>query len=371
MEVTRKLVSIRKINNKLPIEGADFIECVVVDGWELVAKKGEFQINDLCVYFEIDSFIPEDARYSFLKDIREHQGRKGYRIKTIKLRKQISQGLALPVSLFPELSNYIEGDEVTQALNVIKYDNSTNISAGGVKIGKAFGKFPSFIPKTDEERIQNLTSWFERYKDDEWEESLKLDGSSCTMYKIKKDITIFDKIKKLFGFKVQLSHFGVCSRNIELKNNNQYNKLFQNNEKELEFNTSDFWSVAIKYSVEDKIPEGYAVQGELIGPKIQANHEKVQNLEYYIFNVYNIKENKYLTPDERKEFVTKYDLPHVPVLGFVKIFQECKNVHELLDRVRGESMNKGTVSEGRVFKLKNGTRSFKCINNEYLLKCEK
>ena len=373
--MTRKLVSIQRIHRIDPIAKADAIECVTIHGWELVAKKGEFAVGDLCVYFEIDSFLPEDHRYEFLKDLKNHQGRKGYRIKTIKLRGQISQGLALPLSMFPEITNPVEFDEVTDLLNVIKYDNSVAQSDNkpGLKAGPTAGKFPHFIPKTDQERIQNLSDWFTRYADVEWEETLKLDGSSCTMYKITKSPSIWSRIKSFFGAPLIDYHFGVCSRNLEIKRSDNYVRTFTNSDKESTYQSSDFWRVAHLYNVEKHLPVGYAIQGELIGPRIQANHEQVDSLDFYIFDVYDILNARYLSPLERADFVATYlsSMKHVPILGsMVRIFEICPDVKLLLTRVQGQSMNPGTVSEGRVYKSIDGTKSFKCINNDYLLKCE-
>ena len=373
--MTRKLVSIQRIHRIDPIAKADAIECVTINGWELVAKKGEFVVGDLCCFFEIDSFLPEDPRYEFLKDLKNHQGRKGYRIKTIRLRGQVSQGLALPLCMFPEITNPIEFDEVTDLLNVIKYDNSIAQSDNkpGLKAGPTAGKFPHFIPKTDQERIQNLSDWFTRYSDVEWEETLKLDGSSCTMYNIEKPPSLWQRIRGFFGLPVISNHFGVCSRNLEIKRSDNYVKTFTNSDKESTYQSSDFWRVAHLYNVERHLPTGYAIQGELIGPRIQANHEKVEGLDFFIFDVYDILNSRYLTPLERADFVSTYlpSMKHVPVLKTtVRIFEVCPDVKSLLTRVQGQSMNPGTISEGRVYKSIDGTKSFKCINNDYLLKCE-
>ena len=373
--MTRKLVSIQRIHRIDPIAKADAIECVTIHGWELVAKKGEFAVGDLCCFFEIDSFLPEDPRYEFLKDLKNHQGRKGYRLKTIRLRGQISQGLALPLRMFPEITNPIEFDEVTDLLNVIKYDNSIAQSDNkpGLKAGPTAGKFPHFIPKTDQERIQNLSDWFTRYSDVEWEETLKLDGSSCTMYNIEKPPSLWQRIRGFFGLPVISNHFGVCSRNLEIKRSDNYVKTFTNSDKESTYQSSDFWRMAHLYNVERHLPIGYAIQGELIGPRIQANHEKVESLDFFIFDVYDILNSRYLTPLERSDFVSTYlpTMKHVPVLKTtVRIFEVCQDVKSLLTRVQGQSMNPGTISEGRVYKSLDGTKSFKCINNDYLLKCE-
>ena len=373
--MTRKLASIQRIHRIDPIAKADAIECVTIHGWELVAKKGEFAVGDLCVFFEIDSFLPEDPRYEFLKDIKNHQGRKGYRLKTIRLRGQVSQGLALPLCMFPEITNPIEFDEVTDLLNVIKYDNSIaqSYNKPDLKTNSTTNKFPHFIPKTDQERIQNLSDWFTRYSDVEWEETLKLDGSSCTMYKVAKSPSIWARIKAFFGAPLVNYHFGVCSRNLEIKRSDNYVKTFANSGKESTYQSSDFWCVAHLYNVERHLPTGYAIQGELIGPRIQANHEKVESIDFFIFDVYDILNSRYLTPSERVNFVSTYlpSMKHVPVLKTtVRIFEVCPDVKSLLTRVQGQSMNPGTISEGRVYKSLDGTKSFKCINNDYLLKCE-
>jgi len=97
----RKLVHIEKINEILPIEGADKIELVKVLSWQCIAKKGEFKVGDLCVYHEIDSVCPETDNYEFLRS-------RKFRIRTIKMKGELSQGLALPISILPE-GNYEEG----------------------------------------------------------------------------------------------------------------------------------------------------------------------------------------------------------------------------------------------------------------------
>ena len=368
----RKLASIQRIIDITPIEKADNIECVTVKGWQLVAKKGEFQVNDLCVYFEIDSFLPDKPEFAFLKDIKTHQGKQGYRLRTVKLRGQISQGLALPLSTFSLSGN--EDDDVTEKLGVFKYDNSTIDNKPGIRAGNPAGRFPSFIPKTDQERIQNLISYFAKNKDVAYEETLKLDGSSCTMYKIEAKPSLWDRFFNLFGKKLKSYHFGVCSRNLEIKPSSKRAAAFVNTDgKSSLHEESNFWQVADHYDIENRLPVGFAVQGELIGPKIQNNHEKVTEIDFYIFDIYSIKESRYLTPFERACFCADYlsNCKHVPIVNTnVKIFEECPTLQDLLARVKGQSINPGTISEGRVYKALDGSHSFKCINNDYLLKCE-
>lgn len=372
--MVRSLASIRRVTKIQSIPNADNIELCIIDGWQVVTKKNELKEGGLCVYFEIDSFLPDTPKLEFLGTPKTHQGKQGHRLKTIKLRGQISQGLALPLSLvFTNTETLSEGDDVTDLLNVIKYDNSLIDNAPGLRAGNPAGKFPWFIPKTDQERIQNLVSYFEQHKDTVFEETLKLDGSSCTMYKMPRTLTMWDKLKRFFGFKVKPYHFGVCSRNLEIKPSENYSTTFKNDDKESEFKQSNFWYVAKKYRIENLLPKGYAVQGELIGPKIQANHEKVADLDFFVFDIYNIHEQRYLTPLERKVVMRDVLLGvnHVPTVNScINIFQECESVSSLLARVKGASMNSGTISEGRVYKSLDGKVSFKCINNDYLLKCE-
>ena len=351
------------------MQGYDNVVLAYVDGWTVIVKKEEFKVGDFCLFYEIDSFLPLEHIYSFMKST-SYNGKDGYRIKTKKLKSYLSQGLALPLKMFDEFKNYdnisleeavTDGTDFSEQLKVIKYDNQ-NTGNGGLNAGNAEGRFPTFIPKTDQERVQNLTSYFETMIDEEFEETLKLDGSSMTCYKIDKPISMFGKIKKFFGFKVKDYHFGVCSRNLEIK-------LKETFEDTTPVVNSDFWKAAISQDIENKIPKGYAIQGELIGPKIQANHEKVQELDYQVFDVYNINEARYLLPSERYDFVNTYNIKHVPIVN--KSFKPFKlTLQELLDRVVGPSFN-GGISEGRVYKHITKDISFKVISNEYLLKSEK
>ncbi len=365
LEEGRKLVTIRKIADLEPIKGADRIECATVDGWELVVKKNEFKKGDFCVFFEIDSFLPDNEIFSFLGTPKTYQGKKGHRLKTIRMRKQISQGLALPIHTFNDLSlNTIkEGDDLTGALGVTKYDVAdAKIKSGGLQGGQTYGKFPNIIPKTDQARVQNIFGKYSnKFRDTAYEETLKLDGSSMTCYKIEQQLTWSQKLLKLIKLDFSGSvHFGVCSRNLEKSKSDN----------------SDFWKAAKKYNIEQELPLGFAIQGELIGPKIQKNHEKVSELEYHVFDVFDIEKQEFLKPSDRYIFVSNMTVPHVKVINtHFKVFDEYSDVKELLARVEGESMNSGTISEGRVYKPVNGgkstnTMSFKVINNKYLLKCE-
>lgn len=364
----RKLVTIREIDDLLPIAKADRIELAIVGGWSCIVKKGEFHVGDAGLFFEIDSWLPaEDERFSFLGKTKTYMKKDGYRIRTMKMRGVISQGLLLPLNSFPELDLTLEDHADT--LSVIKWDAEIANPSRSLTTGNAAGKFPSFIPKTDQPRLQNLMHYFDMYKESSFEETLKLDGSSLTAYKIKTDLpfwkTLLNKAYKFFD----TSHFGVCSRNLELKRSDNFEKTFDNNGKKSTYKQSDFWKVVNKYNVEERLPEGYAIQAELIGPKIQNNHESVEELEMYIFDVWDIVAERMLNPHERRKFCELHALQHIPVVSNeVKVFSECTTFDEFQARVTGLSMNPNTISEGRVYKEVNGAFTFKLVSNDYLLK---
>ncbi|MFN0201713.1 MAG: RNA ligase (ATP), partial [Bacteroidia bacterium] len=165
----RKLASIQKIIQLEAIPEADAILKATVLGWQLVVKKGEFQVGDDCVYCEIDSLMPDRPEFEFLKP-------RGMRIRTVRLRGQISQGICFPLSILPENTPIEEGLDVTEMLGITKYEPPIPAQlAGTVK-----GLFPSFIPKTDETRVQVLQEVLDEYKDETCYITEKLDGSSVT-----------------------------------------------------------------------------------------------------------------------------------------------------------------------------------------------
>ena len=325
----RKLASIRKIASIRPIPGADAIECVTVDGWEVVTKKGEFQVGDFAIYCEIDSWVPTELA-PFLskgKEPREFNGVKGERLKTIKLRGQLSQGLLLPYAVIGRIA--AEGEDVTEELNIQKWEKPINPQLAGL----AKGNFPSFIPKTDQERIQNIKHVLED-RQEKYEVTIKLDGSSFTAYH-------------------RDGVFGVCSRNLELKPSE----------------SNAFWQVATKYLLEHTLPSmgNYAIQGELIGPGIQGNQEKLKELDLYVFDVFDIDAQTYLNAEERYEFVGQLCLNHVPVV--FKSINAPESLDEVLKMAEGPSLHPKVNREGLVFKsTRNPQLSFKAISNSWLLK---
>lgn len=344
----RKMASIRKIDAIGPIEGADAIEVATLGGWKVVVKKNEFNVGDLAVYCEIDSWVPTELA-PFLskgKDPREYNGVKGERLRTVKLRGQLSQGLLLSMEykidggwILPVTRRcYIqEGEDVSEELNIQKWEAPVNAQLAG----QVRGNFPSLIPKTDQERAQNLVKEINAAiaAGIRFEVTEKLEGSSMTCYLIN-------------------GEFGVCSRNLDLKRD--------------ENNT--FWKVAIEQDIEAKmraVGGEFAIQGELIGPGIQGNIYKLTQPEFHVFDVYNVIGGGYLDPQDRRDLIAGMGLNHVPVVAHTAdLFDTLglKNVEDILKFAEGKSvLNKAQEREGIVFKEVNGGMSFKGISNKYLL----
>ncbi len=237
----RQLATVRRIADIRPIPGADRIVVAQVDGWECVVQKDEFQVGQPVVYIEVDSIVPERPEFEFLRD-------RKFRVRTIKLRGQVSQGLVLPMSVLPDPSKYGVGSDVTDVLGVKKYDPEAAQEAllaqkqpqkPKSKLGqflmrfkwyrklfmkpKRKGGFPDWITKTDETRIQNLTTLFdiEHKNGTKFSVTEKVDGQSATYY-----------LRKLSRHKYE---FGVCSRNIHLGTPDN----------------SSYWTVARKYDIEN------------------------------------------------------------------------------------------------------------------------
>lgn len=331
----RKLVTVQRIKDLEPIKGADFIEKATIQGWGVVVKKGDFKVGGLCIFFEIDSLLPIRDEFSFLlngsspkKIVFEGKEVTGIRLKTIKLRKTISQGLALPLTTFPDIKATV-GFDYSELLNVIKYEAPIPACLSGDVVGK----FPEFIHVTDEERIQNLPEYLEDYKDKSFYVTEKLDGTSSSFF--------------------NHEDFGVCGRNWQLK--------------DTPGNT--YWEIARKYNLAEVLPEGYCIQGEIVGEGIQKNKYKIHGHELFVFYVYDIAKAHYLPLNEMQEFVSKLGLKMVPIIAID--FKLSIPMPDILDIANASSMlNENQRREGLVFRLNNTTEkiSFKAISNNFLLK---
>ncbi len=359
----RKLATIETIAALDPIQGADQIERATVKGWELVVKKGEFKVGDRAVYIEIDSLVPDEPVFEFLR------ARK-FRVRTIKLRGQISQGLAIPTSVLPDNLHLAPvGTDVTEILGIKKYDPETPTEetnqglpkkrywtdkylmryAWYRKLRKPKTKgWPSWIPKTDEERIQNMTTMVRRLYQDKTPLLLmeKLDGSSITCF--------VEKKRGLFG---SIWEFGVCSRKIRLTSKE-----------------GRFWDAATKLDVKDKLirlainlgVNKLAVQGELIGPGIQKNKYELDEHTVRFFTLHG--------PDGRipQEYAliycTRVGFPFVPFFPIQTLPGETPQ--ECLSLAYGNSeLNPNIPREGLVLRSpRDNDVSFKIINNEFITK---
>lgn len=370
-----------------PIEGADNIELMAVNGWNVIVKKGEFNEGDLCVYFEIDSKLP-------VKEWSEFMSKKHYKVKTMKLNKfgVISQGLALPIDVFDVSIPSEEGIDLTEKLEVIysvdednkrkaeisKYDKMRQRHQNLFKKNKLvkwlykrmWGKkllfiflgkkrdnrtWPNWVVKTDEERCQNLPYLFPG-NEVEWIVTEKIDGSSTTF-------TLKGKGRK--------QEFYVCSRNV----------CFDKPEKEdrLYYETNIYTEMAIKYNIEEILKEIMSdhndlefitLQGETFGKSVQNRDYGLDYHDFMAFNLifgYKNGEVERFNPIVMTSILSNYDIPCVPVVN--ENYLLPTTCQELLDYAAAEpSKVDGGMREGIVLRTKDGKQSFKAVSNEFLLK---
>lgn len=345
--MSRKLASIQRIWKIEPIEGADKIELAHVLGWQCVVNKGQFQPMDLAVYFEIDSFLPIRPEFEFMRassykntDIMGE----GFRLRTMKFRGQVSQGLLLPISQFPELTGEWEvGADVTEILQVRKWEIEERATTGGTVIGT----LPSSIPHTDETRVQAEPELIQEFAGLEYYISTKMDGSSHSI-------------------SVDSNGFHVTGHNYEYKDdgNSDFYKLV---------NERGYQDKLVAYAQNEGLTE-LTVQGEFCGAGIQKNRLKLVKPEWYVFTVM----------ENGKRVGLKRMLEVCKALGFVSVPIEevgtdlpskYSTVEALLERADGEYPN-GGKKEGivirpvePVFSYRiSGNLSMKVVSNKYLLK---
>lgn len=355
----RQLATIRTIASTRPIQGADRIEVAQVDGWECVVKKGEFEVGQHIVYVEVDSVMPERPEFEFLRD-------RKFRVRTIKLRGQVSQGLVLPLDILPA-GNYKLGDDVTELLGVTKYDPQAQQEAllltkqpktptnPVVKFLMRFkwyrrmfmkpkrkGGFPDWVVKTDETRIQNLTTLFdiERKKGTLFSVTEKVDGQSATYF-----------LQKISRRKYE---FGVCSRNTRLGTPDN----------------SSYWTIARKYDIENVLKkligeyQTIVLQGEICGDGIQGNKYHISGYDFFAFNL--IYPDHKCTTAEIKETLAPFGIKSVPIVEEGKALPET--IAELVEYSKGKSVvRKEQKREGVVMRNVQNNISFKVINPDFLL----
>lgn len=416
----RKLASIRRIGDIQPIEGADSIVVATIDGWKVVVKKDEFKVGDLAVYLEIDSWVPHELAPFLSKGSvpREYNGVKGERLRTIKLRGQVSQGLLLPLILTPHntlkegsylqvrrnskspfvvnvdnftVAKYVElGDKVNLNCNIFVHEGEDVTDILGIQKweapipaqlqGQAAGMFPtSLIPKTDQERVQNcfgeIQKRAKRFATEKvWNaETQELEEHPVEVPADFQEPT-YEVTMKLDGSSCTIfrweGELRVCSRNLELKINDE-NK------------DNTFVAMALKFS--ESIPDGFAFQGEVCGPSIQGNRENFKEHRFFVFDIFDIQKHEYLSPSARREMLQDLNVvsitnpshhgePSFPVPEHVPVFfTDCfamNSVDRFLLLAEGPSINH-QIREGVVFKCnEDPSFSFKIISNKFLLKGE-
>ena len=316
-------------------------------GWWVVAKKGEHRPGDKLVYCEIDSLLPERPEFEFLRASSFKPARDdlpaGFRIKTVKLRGQVSQGICFPLSILPLGTPTDEGADVTAPLDISKWEPPLPNGMGG----RTKGAFPGFLPKTDETRVQVLEAVVRRHQGKTFYVTEKLDGSSFTAF-------LRDGI------------FGICSRNLWMDETDETNLLAR---------------VARRLKLEEKLRDlrqrrghDVAIQAELIGPGIQKNKYELKEATLGVFNVLDASAFRLLDHPESLEALRRLELEPVPQLGTLVLKH---SIDELVALAEGLSVLDPKVQrEGIVLRPLveehdedvGGRLSFKVINPKFLLK---
>ncbi len=362
MSIDRSLARIVEVESVLPIEGADKIQVAKIKDsfWECVVRKGEFKAGDKAVYFEIDSLLPETKPFDFLTF---KNGK--HRLKTRRMRGQISQGLLLPAAEFTQqnLSGLAVGTDVTEVLRVEKYEPPSDERVqqpqpqrkltlwqrilkyfGLYRTAKQKRGFPDFFPKTDQPRLQNCPRYLSQYAEEDFCVEVKLDGSSMTVYHNNGKV-------------------GVCSRRMGKP----------------DVEGCHWWRSARNQDIPFKLMRlgrNLAIQGELCGPGIQKNRSKLSELTFFVFDIYDINTRSYLSPAQREEVLDSLDflgegtIEDVPVVyKSVKLFEQYATFEDLQGLADGTQVMNKCKREGVVCKLlSNPNVTFKIISNKYLLK---
>lgn len=355
----RKLASVQKILRIDPIAGADAIEVATVLGWQcVIAKKDHFKVGDLVVYIEVDSILPAIPEFLFMQE-------RKYRVRTVKLRGQISQGLVVGMAILTRWNrNWKEGDDVTELLGVTKYESDSDVEQNATSTSKnvfykffmrfawfrkyfgakkSAGSFPSFISKTDEDRIQNHPDWLEKYSNLSFQVTEKLDGQSATYVLVKK------------GKKYE---FMVCSRSQRL----------------VYPDSTNWWKITKTTRIEDLLHEliggndWIAIQGEIVGNGIQGNKYVLPSINFFAFQI--VTPSGRISPHSIENILSHFGVSCVPMVSWS--FRLPDSVSSIVDIAKGMKslINKDKLREGIVVRNYEHGVSFKVINPDFLLKNE-
>jgi RNA ligase (TIGR02306 family) len=343
----RKLASIQKIKEIIDHPNADRLDILSFESitWKCVSQKGNFKAGEYCVYFEIDSLIPMKHEWArFLQDKNKPQS--PARLKTIKLRGQQSQGLAMPVSILPSVEDapfaIEDGADVTELLGVTKYEPVIPACLDG----EVRGARPPYTIETDEDRVQAFPTIIDEFQGQLAYCAQKIDGTSGTYSYLDGD-------------------YQVAGRNWSY----------------LDSEKNTYWDISRKYEIQDKLKyingrsgENYAIQGEVAGPRIQGNLLQLKEHELFVFNVMKLNTGKFLPFYEFKEFCERLELQTVPILKICEF--NYKTIEELMKYANSTHYPSGHVNEGHVWRLVNegvsvalgGRASFKVISDDFLIK---
>ncbi len=349
----RKLASIQTVNTVEPIPNADAIERIRVLGWWVVVKKGEHRPGDRLVYCEIDALLPERPEFEFLRPSSFKQAQtdaagnvtlpSGFRIKTVRMRGQVSQGICFPLSILPPNAPTDEGDDVTDELGVLKWEPPPPIGMGG----KVKGSFPGFLPKTDETRVQVLEPMLARCRGRTFHVTEKLDGTSMTVF-------------------LREGEFGVCSRNLWMDESDESNLLVRL--------AKGLGLEAKLRTARERLGFDLAIQAEVVGPGVQKNKYALPAVAMRVFNVLNVDAYRLLDHEPALALLAEMELEPVPQLGGLVLDH---SIDALVAFAEGTSvLNPRIQREGVVLRPPaeefdqdvGGRLSFKVINPKFLLK---
>ena len=353
----RKLASIEHIWQIDPIKDADKIETVHVLGWTCVAEKGDFKKGDLAVYFEIDSFLPVNEHFEFLRTKSYKKNDimgEGMLLKTMKFRGQYSQGLVMPLSEFPEIDtngkseDELVGMDVTDILGVRKWEIEERTTGSGTIVAER----PAFIPKTDETRIQSEPDLLKEFAGKPYYITTKMDGSSHSIG--------IDEDGKVY----------VCGHNYEYADDGKsgfYEYLKKND-----------IIYRLRCYKENKVYNTIVLQGEFCAPGIQANPIGLVRPHWFVFTV--IVNGKRLGLSGMRKVVKALDVEMVPVveegeefpyISAETLLTKADGMYEHYDGMKTDHAREGLVIRPKepVYSNILGTNlSMKVVSNRYLAK---